>query len=166
MSLRFIKGDLTEMDSDAIVNAANCYLQPGSGVCGAIFNKAGFTELMEACNQIGHINIGECCMTDGFHLKSRYIIHTVGPIYIDGKHHEDTILRKAYWNSLNMAFEHGLQSISFPLISTGVFGYPKEEAISIAIQTINDFLKVKNMTVNLVALDNMTYKMMKNSCID
>ena len=65
-----------------------------------------------------------------------------------------------------MAFEHGLQSISFPLISTGVFGYPKEEAISIAIQTINDFLKVKNMTVNLVALDNMTYKMMKNSCID
>lgn len=165
MALKIVEGDLTEMDSDAIVNSANCYLRPGNGVSGAIFNKAGFHELLDACDRIGHINIGHCCITRGYHLKSRYIIHAAGPIYIDGKHHEEEILRDCYIRSLNLAYDKGLHSISFPLISTGGFGFPKKEAIGVAIHSIQDFLKSKDMIVNLVAYDNSTYKMMQNECL-
>lgn len=165
MSLRIVEADLTEMDSDAIVNAANCYLRPGKGVCRDIFNKAGFHELLHACDNIGHINIGQCCITSGYNLKSRYIIHAVGPIYIDGKHQEANILRDAYLSSLDLAYKKGLHSISFPLISTDTFGYPKKEAIAIAIESIKDFLKSKDMIVNLVASDKTTFQMMQSQCL-
>ncbi|MDO5810355.1 MAG: macro domain-containing protein [Methanobrevibacter sp.] len=131
---------ITELDVDVIVNAANSLLQMGGGVCGAIFHEAGPNELTEACNEIGGCNTGEAVITPGFNLKSDYIIHAVGPVWNGGDNNEEELLYGAYINSLKLAKEHDCRSIGFPVISSGIYGYPKREAWEVAIRACNDFI--------------------------
>lgn len=155
MPLTIIQNDITKMTVDVIVNAANEALQQGSGVCGAIFNAAGPVELQAACNEIGSCSVGEAVMTDAFQLQAKKIIHTVGPIWRGGHAQEATLLRNCHKNSLSLAHEHGYQSIAFPLISSGIYGYPIEEAYRIAVATIEDFLEKHDMHVYIVVFDNI-----------
>jgi len=150
MPLYTIHGDITTMKSDAIVNAANVGLRMGGGVCGAIFKAAGITELTRACAPLAPIKTGEAVITPGFHLKARYIIHTAGPVYTDGKSGEAELLASCYRSSLALAKEHALTSISFPLIASGIYGYPREEALTVATTTIEAFLAESPMEVYLV----------------
>ena len=150
MPLHIINGDLTTMDTDAIVNAANSALQMGGGVCGAIFKAAGAKQLQAACNEIGHCDIGQAVMTPGYLLRARYIIHTVGPVWRGGEHCEAERLADCYRNALQLAAKHKLSSIAFPLISAGIFRYPKEEAVHIATETIKTLLGRQDLTVYLV----------------
>lgn len=131
---------ITELDVDVIVNAANSLLQMGGGVCGAIFHEAGPNELTEACNEIGGCNTGEAVITPGFNLKSDYIIHAVGPVWNGGDNNEEELLYRAYINSLKLAKEYDCRSIGFPVISSGIYGYPKREAWEVAIRACNDFI--------------------------
>ena len=116
------KISITDLDTDAIVNAANEGLLAGGGVCGAIFKKAGYNQLQEACNKIGHCHTGGAVITPGFHLKAKYIIHAVGPRWKDGKHKEPEQLYSAYYESLKLALKNKCRSIWFPLISARIFG--------------------------------------------
>ena len=141
-------------DCEAVVNAANNHLAMGGGVCGIIFSAAGASELTRACDKIGYCKTGEAVITPGFNLKSKYIIHAVGPIYKDGKHEEDKLLYNAYSNSLKVAKENGVRSIAFPLISAGIFGYPKKEAWEIALKTCKDFLKNNEMDIVFTIIDD------------
>ena len=134
------KRDITSLCVDCIVNAANSRLAPGGGVCGAIFKAAGYRELQEACEAIGHCDTGDAVITPAFKLPSNYIIHAVGPIWNGGFAREKELLANCYRNALRIAFENNCHSIAFPLISSGIFGYPKEEAWDIAIRTIYTFL--------------------------
>ena len=134
------KASITDLDTDAIVNAANEELWAGGGVCGAIFKKAGYNQLQEACNKIGHCNTGSAVITPGFQLKAKYIIHAVGPKWKDGKHGEPDLLYSAYYKSLELACKNGCRSIAFPLISAGIFGYPLKAAWQQAITACGDFL--------------------------
>lgn len=145
-----VQNDITKMETDAIVNAANRQLRMGGGVCGAIFRAAGVEKLQAACNGLGPIETGQAVITDGFHLPAKYIIHTAGPIYQGGTHGEEALLRACYMNSLQLAKEHGCKSIAFPLISSGIYGYPKEEALRVAEEAIGDFLTSNEMDVYLV----------------
>jgi O-acetyl-ADP-ribose deacetylase (regulator of RNase III) len=139
-------GDITDLEVDAIVNAANSELTIGSGVCGAIHKKAG-PELIEACSKIPEIEPGLRCypgdakITGGYKLKAKYVIHTVGPIFSKGNKQNDDILRSCYFRSLNLAIENGVESIAFPAISTGNFGYPKDRAAQLAVKAIVDWKK-------------------------
>ena len=135
---------ITNLTTDAIVNAANEGLWAGGGVCGAIFKAAGYDQLQAACNKHGHCNTGSAVITPGFHLKAKYIIHAVGPRWKDGKHNEPKLLYGAYRRSLELAVEYGCRSIGFPLISAGIFGYPVDQAWRKAIQACNDFLDKGN----------------------
>jgi len=136
--LSCIQGSIVDQKTDAIVNAANEQLFGGSGVCGAIFDAAGYDEMTEACKKYGHCETGDAVITPGFKLPAKYVIHTVGPVY--GENENDAeLLRSCYWQSLNLAEEKSLSSIAFPLISTGIYGYPKEEAVRIAIDSIKEF---------------------------
>lgn len=157
MPFRLVRQDITKMQVDAIVNAANTALQMGGGVCGAIFRAAGSAELQAACDRLAPIRTGEAVITPGFHLPARYIIHTAGPVYRDGKHGEEELLRSCYLNSLKMAQAHQCKSIAFPLISSGIYGYPKEEALRVAIRAIQDFLAEHDMEVYLVVFDEETF---------
>lgn len=150
MPLKIIRNDITKMETDAIVNAANTNLQMGGGVCGAIFNAAGVEELQKECNEIGGCNIGEAVITKGYKLPAKYIIHTVGPIWKGGNYNEDKLLYNAYRSSLNLALEYNIESISFPLISSGIYGYPKDQALRIAISAIGEFLLKHYLDVYLV----------------
>lgn len=132
---------ITELDVDVVVNAANSQLLEGGGVCGAIFREAGSYELTEACNKIGECKTGEAVITPGFNLKSNYIIHAVGPIWNGGNNNEEELLYSAYENSLKLAKEYDCHSIGFPVISSGIYGYPKKEAWKIAVTACNDFIK-------------------------
>ena len=134
------KISITDLDTDAVVNAANEGLWAGSGVCGAIFDAAGYEELEAACDKIGHCDTGSAVITPGFHLKAKYIIHAVGPVWAGGDNDEEKLLYGAYYRSLELAKENGCASIGFPLISTGVFGYPIDQAWKIAIQACVDFI--------------------------
>ena len=153
MPFQILHNDITKMNTDAIVNAANSKLIMGKGVCGAIFKAAGEKELQKELQQIKHCPVGHCVITKAYNLKSKYIIHTVGPIYKDGNSNEAKLLKSAYETSLNLAKDYNLKSISFPLISSGVFGYPKEEALNIAISTIKEFLLYNDMDIYLVVFD-------------
>ena len=134
------KISITDLDTDAIVNAANEGLWAGGGVCGAIFRSAGHDQLQRACNKIGHCPTGSAVITPGFHLKAKYIIHAVGPRWRDGKHKEPELLYSAYYKSLELALKNNCRSIGFPLISAGIFGYPLKGAWHQAITACVDFL--------------------------
>ncbi|WP_312474481.1 macro domain-containing protein [Neobacillus sp.] len=161
MPLEIVRHDITKMNVYAIVNAANTALKMGGGVCGAIFHAAGASELQKACDQIGHCNVGEAVITDGFKLDAKYIIHTPGPIWHGGSNQEAALLKASYNNSLVLAKNHQCESIAFPLISTGIYGYPKEEALQIAVSTISSFLFNHDMLVYLVVFDKKSFGLSK-----
>jgi O-acetyl-ADP-ribose deacetylase len=141
-NVELIVGDITKLDIDAIVNAANSSLMGGGGVDGAI-HRAGGPKILEECMQIrnrqGGCRAGEAVITTGGNLKARYVIHTVGPVWRGGEAGEDQLLKNAYANSLKLAAEHNLETIAFPNISTGVYGFPKGRAAEIAVKTVRDF---------------------------
>lgn len=142
MSTVLIKNaSITDLDVEAIVNAANSSLWAGGGVCGAIFRAAGYSRLQAACDAIGHCDTGSAVITPGFDLKARYIIHAVGPVWEGGFSGEPELLYGAYQSSLTLALENGCTSIGFPLISSGIYGYPKENAWRVAIKAVLDFFK-------------------------
>lgn len=153
MPLALVQQDIVTLHADAIVNAANTDLRMGGGVCGAIFRAAGAAELQAACDRLAPIQTGEAVVTPGFQLPARFIIHTAGPVYRGGNHGEEELLRSCYLNSLKRAVERQCKSIAFPLISSGIYGYPKEEALKVAIRAILDFLGEHDLDVRLVVLD-------------
>lgn len=157
MPFTIVRNDITKMAVDAIVNAANTELQMGGGVCGAIFKAAGAVELQTACNKLAPIKTGEAIITPGFNLPAKYIIHTAGPVYKGGKHGEAELLRACYLNSLELAVENKCESIAFPLISSGIYGYPKEEALRAATSAIYDFLANHEIDVCLVVFDAASF---------
>jgi O-acetyl-ADP-ribose deacetylase (regulator of RNase III) len=140
MPLLISRNDITQLSTDAIVNAANTQLQMGGGVCGAIFRAAGPAKLQDACNKLAPIKTGEAVITDGFDSKAKYIIHTAGPVYKAGDPQQEKQLYMCYHNSLTLAAKKKLTSIAFPLISSGIYGYPPDKALSTAIKAIHDFL--------------------------
>lgn len=148
--IEILKTDITKLSTDAIVNAANSGLLAGGGVCGAIFSAAGYNELQNACDRIGHCDEGSAVISDGFNLQAKYIIHAVGPRWIDGTHNEPQHLYGAYRKSLELAVENGCKSIAFPLISAGIFGYPLEGAWRKALQACNDFLNTHENELEIV----------------
>ena len=154
MALKILQADITTLTVDAIVNAANTQLLAGGGVCGAIFRAAGYNELQAACNKLAPIQTGEAVITPGFNLPAKFIIHTAGPIYIDGKHDEPKLLRDCYINSLQIAVDNNLKSIAFPLISSGIYGYPLHSAMSIAVTSIEEFLNTHDMEVILAVINS------------
>lgn len=158
MPFNIIRADITKMKTDAIVNAANRGLLAGGGVCGAIFSAAGADKLQAACDKIGFCGIGEAVITKGFDLKAKFVIHTVGPIYGQDPVNEESQLYSCYKNSLVLAKENRLNSIAFPIISSGIYGYPKTEAIKIATRAIKDFIKENEMEIYLVVYDNNAFK--------
>lgn len=158
MPFNIIQGDITTLAVDAIVNAANNYLSQGGGVCGAIFSAAGANKLQTACDAIGYCPTGQAVITKGFKLKAKYIIHTVGPIYgIDTNAEEQ--LYSCYYSSLELARENKLNSIAFPLISSGIFGYPPREAFKVAQTAIRHFLSNNDMDIFLIIDDKSSFRM-------
>ncbi|MCD8381994.1 MAG: macro domain-containing protein [Clostridiales bacterium] len=153
MPFMLVRNDITNMRVDAVVNAANSSLNPGSGVCGSIFRKAGYAQLADACRAIGHCDVGQAVLTDAFSLSAHYIIHAVGPAWQGGGRNEASLLRSCYINALLLAEKTGCQSIAFPLISSGIYGYPKGEALQVAMSAIEAFLQEHEMTVYLVIFD-------------
>ena len=147
-TIKIQKIGITDLSTDAIVNAANDGLWAGGGVCGAIFRAAGHNKLQAACNAIGHCNTGSAVITPGFDLKAKFIIHAVGPVWRGGSSNEPQLLYGAYRRSLELAVENGCHSIGFPLISAGIFGYPKDKAWRKAIQACCDFFE-KNPCADL-----------------
>ncbi len=139
--LEIIQGDITEQDTEAIVNAANERLIPGGGVDGAIHRKGGPSILEELKSRYTHCPTGQAVITGAGNLKAKYVIHAVGPIYKDGKSGEEELLASAYKNSLLKALEYKINSISFPSLSTGAYGYPLKEASQVALKTVITFLK-------------------------
>lgn len=150
MSFEIIHGDITEMKTDAIVNAANSNLMRGGGVCGAIFAASDARRLQEACNRLAPCPTGQAVITDGYGLPAKHIVHTVGPVWHGGGQGEPQLLYDAYFNALKVAGKAGCRSISFPLISSGIYGYPRNEALEVAETAIRDFLKDDDMEVYLV----------------
>jgi|UniRef100_A0A7C5AKJ2 O-acetyl-ADP-ribose deacetylase (regulator of RNase III) len=137
--LELVEGDITQQDTEAIVNAANEQLRVGGGVDGAI-NRAGGPRIQEEARKIGYCPTGKAVITTGGNLKAKYVIHAVGPIYRDGHHGEPELLASAYRESLKLASARGIRSVAFPSLSTGVYGYPVAEAAKIALKTVKDYL--------------------------
>ncbi len=152
MPLTIIHGDIARFQADALVNAANSRLQQGAGVCGALFEGAGSEQMQAACDAIGFCPPGSAVITPAFHLSASHVIHAVGPVYQDGTRGEGEVLKSAYTSALKLAQEQGLRSIAFPLISAGTYGYPREEALSVAISAIRGFLdqQEEELDVSLV----------------
>lgn len=138
-TLRLIRGDITTIRADAIVNAANSTLLGGGGVDGAI-HRAGGPAILEACRRIGYCAVGEAVITPAGLLPARFVIHTVGPVWAGGQQGEAALLSRCYQNALALALANGVETIAFPNISTGVYGYPKAEACRVALRAVRDFL--------------------------
>ena len=154
MPFTIVRQDITKMKVDAIINAANTELQMGGGVCGAIFHAAGAAQLQAACDKLAPVKTGEAVITPGFGLPAKFIIHAAGPVYRHwNKEQNEQHLRAAYTNSLKRAVENKCESIAFPLISSGIYGYPKEEALQVATSAIQDFLTGHDLDVTLMVLD-------------
>ena len=158
MPFIIVRQDITKLNVDAIVNAANTDLKMGGGVCGAIFKWAGAEELQAACDKLAPIRTGEAVITPGFHLPAKYVIHAAGPVYQSGNKQESArYLRAAYTNALKRATEHECNSIAFPLISSGIYGYPKDEALQVATAAIRDYLEEHDMDVTLAVFDKEAF---------
>ena len=153
MPFLMVRNDITKMTADAIVNTANQNLHEGSGTSKAIYMAAGEKKLNEACRKIGHCDLGKAVITEAFGLHAKYIIHAVGPVWEDGVSGEEALLYNAYMESLKLAAEHKCESIAFPLISSGNYGFPKEKAMNVALSAISDFLMEQDMLVYLVLYD-------------
>ena len=158
MRVEAILGDITEQDVDAVVNAANERLAGGGGVDGAIHRAAGHEKLQQACRRLGGCPTGEARATPGFALRATWIIHAVGPRYRDGRSGEADLLASAYRQALAVADEVGARSVAFPAISTGIYGYPREEAAQIAVDTIRGS-STRVELVRLVAFDGETLRL-------
>jgi len=160
--IELIQGDITQLKVDAIVNAANKTLLGGGGVDGAIHKAAG-PELLDECKTLKGCSTGEAKITKGYKLPAKYVIHTVGPVWNGGNNNEIKLLTNCYLNSLKLASRHGLQTLAFPNISTGVYRFPKDKAADIAIATVTDYLK-KDETlekVYFVCFDDENYEIYK-----
>lgn len=143
------KMNIVDAETDAVVNAANEYLMAGSGVCGALFKAAGHEKLQDACNAIGHCDTGMAVITPGFDLKAKYIIHAVGPRYSGGMNNDEMLLYSAYLSSIDLAKKNNLHSVTMPLISAGIFGYPLDEAWQIAITACTDYLENSGADIDI-----------------
>lgn len=153
MPFLLIRDDITKVRADAIVNPANTSLEEGRGTSRGIFVAAGEEKLQEACRKIGRCEVGKAVITDGFDLPARYIIHAVGPVWQGGEYWEDQTLYNTYIESMALARANGLESIAFPLLSAGNYGYPRERAMKVAVSAIKDYIAYYDMTVYLVVYD-------------
>ena len=168
--IRVIKGDITKVSADAIVNAANSSLLGGGGVDGAI-HRAGGPEILEACREIiarqGGCKTGEAVITTAGRLPAEFVIHTVGPVWNGGSKNEKELLRNCYLNSLKLAVKNNCESIAFPNISTGIYGYPKEAAAVVAVKTVRDFLvSSSGLEVIFVSFDEESEQILKSALKD
>ena len=166
MPLKIVRNDITKMNTEAVVNTANNNPSVGTGCDYAIYKEAGYDRLLDERRKIGYVPEGEAFITPGFDLQAKYIIHAVSPLYIDGKSGEEQKLRSCYKKSLELAREKGIKSISFPLISTGGFGYPREEGFGIAVDEINRFLLGHDMLVYIVVFGKHSTALGRNLFAD
>ena len=159
MPFTIVRQDITKMNVDAVVNAANTELLMGGGVCGAIFKAAGAKELQDACDKKSPIHTGEAVITPAFKLPAKYVIHAAGPVYSHNDREKSAeLLASAYMNSLRLAVENKCKSIAFPLISSGIYGYPKDEALQVATVAITEFIGENDIDVYLAVFDKTAFQ--------
>jgi len=160
-NLTIEQGDITKFTGDSIVNAANTSLLGGGGVDGAIHYAAG-SELLRECRTLGGCQVGQARMTKGYDLPAKFVIHTVGPVWQGGGYNEEKLLSDCYRNSILLALKNGIKSIAFPLISSGAYGYPVENALRVAIKTLGEF-DGKDIAITLMLYDRSTYCLAQNT---